>query len=89
MVNAEEAVALVLNRLRRAQRQLADVVAMIGAGRDCNDVVTQPAAVSKALVRAGSRSSPPECGKCLPGDASEGMEAMTEAEPEKLLLALA
>ncbi len=34
----EEAVGAVLNRLRRAQGQLAGVIAMIEAGRDCKDV---------------------------------------------------
>ena len=42
----ERAVGPVLNRLRRAQGQLAGVIAMIEDGRDCQDVVTQLAAVS-------------------------------------------
>jgi DNA-binding FrmR family transcriptional regulator len=41
------------NRLRRAQGQLAGVVRMLESGRDCDDVVTQLAAVSKAVDRAG------------------------------------
>lgn len=40
-----------LNRLRRAQGQLAGVIRMIEEGRDCEDVVTQLAAVSRALDR--------------------------------------
>ncbi len=40
----EEAAGPVLNRLRRAQGQLAGVVAMIESGRDCAEVVTQLAA---------------------------------------------
>lgn len=43
----------VLNRIKRAQGQLAGVARMIEEGRDCEDVVTQLAAVSKALDRAG------------------------------------
>ena len=43
----------VLHRLRRAQGQLAGVIAMVEGGRECRDVVTQLAAVSKALDRAG------------------------------------
>lgn len=43
----------VLNRLRRAQGQLAAVARMIEEGRDCADVVTQLSAVSKAVDRAG------------------------------------
>jgi len=43
----------VVKRLRRAQGQLAGVLTMIDEGRDCADVVTQIAAVSKAIDRAG------------------------------------
>lgn len=50
----------VINRLKRAQGQLAAVTRMLEEGRDCKDVVTQLAAVSKALDRAASPSSPPD-----------------------------
>ena len=53
MVGDQEAINAVLNRLRRAQGQLAGVISMIEQGRDCKDVVTQLAAVSRALDRAG------------------------------------
>lgn len=43
----------VINRIKRAQGQLAGVLRMIEEGRDCEDVVTQLAAVSRALDRAG------------------------------------
>ena len=43
----------VVNRLKRAQGQLAAVTRMLEEGRDCKDIVTQLAAVSKALDRAG------------------------------------
>lgn len=43
----------VLNRLRRAQGQISGVIKMIEEGRDCEDVVTQLAAASRALDRAG------------------------------------
>ncbi|PRC57751.1 hypothetical protein C6A85_31980, partial [Mycobacterium sp. ITM-2017-0098] len=53
MIGDEEAVGVVLNRLRRANGQLAGVISMIEQGRDCKDVVTQLAAVSRALDKAG------------------------------------
>ncbi|HZE16100.1 MAG TPA: metal-sensitive transcriptional regulator, partial [Mycobacterium sp.] len=53
MVGDEENIAAVLNRLRRAQEQLARVISMIEQRRDCKEVVTQLAAVSRALDRAG------------------------------------
>lgn len=43
----------VVKRLRRANGQLVGVLKMIEEGRECGDVVTQLAAVSKAIDRAG------------------------------------
>ena len=43
----------VTNRLKRAQGQLAGVLRMIEEERDCADVVTQLAAVARALDKAG------------------------------------
>jgi DNA-binding FrmR family transcriptional regulator len=43
----------VINRIKRAHGQLAGVLRLIEEGRDCEDVVTQLAAASKALDRAG------------------------------------
>lgn len=89
MTGDEESIALVLNRLRRAHGQLAGVISMIENGRDCKDVVTQLAAVSKALDRAGFKIVASGLRECLSGDSADGREPMTEAELEKLFLALA
>mgnify|MGYP000861056809 CR=1 FL=1 len=48
-----QAVRKVANRLKRAQGQLAAVIAAVEGGGDCRDVVTQLAAVSSAIDRAG------------------------------------
>ncbi|MBF9068771.1 metal-sensitive transcriptional regulator [Streptacidiphilus fuscans] len=86
----ESAAVPVLNRLRRAQGQLAGVIAMIEAGRDCKDVVTQLAAVSRALDRAGFKIIASGMRQCL-ADAETNGEAspMSEEELEKLFLSLA
>ncbi|MEO7981918.1 MAG: metal-sensitive transcriptional regulator [Sporichthyaceae bacterium] len=42
-----------VNRLKRAQGQLAGVLRMLEEERDCAEVVTQLAAVSRALDKAG------------------------------------
>ncbi|MFI0990461.1 metal-sensitive transcriptional regulator [Streptomyces exfoliatus] len=83
----EESVRPVLNRLRRAQGQLAAVITMVESGRDCKDVVTQLAAVSRALDRAGFKIVASGMRQCL----AEGSDAppMTQEELEKLFLALA
>ncbi len=43
----------VVKRLQRAQGQLGGIIRMIQDGRECQDIVTQLAAVSKAVDRAG------------------------------------
>ena len=48
-----QTMADVIKRLRRAQGQIGGVIKMIEEGRDCADVVTQLAAASRALDRAG------------------------------------
>ncbi len=89
MVGDDDSIALVLNRLRRAHGQLAGVISMIENGRECKDVVTQLAAVSRALDKAGFKIVATGLRQCLTGDNSDNKEPMTEAELEKLFLALA
>ena len=48
-----EAMIPVKNRIKRAHGQLAGVLRMLEEGRECEDVVTQLAAVSRALDKAG------------------------------------
>ena len=82
----EEAMGAVLNRLRRAQGQLAGVISMIESGRDCKDVVTQLAAVSRALDRAGFKIVASGMRQCVAG----GEQApLSQDELERLFLALA
>lgn len=89
MTGDEASIAQVLNRLRRAQGQLAGVISMIENGRDCKDVVTQLAAVSRALDRAGFKIVATGLRDCLEGAKRDNQQPMTEAELEKLFLALA
>ena len=89
MVGDEEAINVVLNRLRRAHGQLSGVISMIEQGRDCKDVVTQLAAVSRALDKAGFKIVATGLRQCLTGETPENAQPMTEAELEKLFLALA
>lgn len=48
-----EDMTTVVTRLKRAQGQLGGVIRMIEDERDCKDIVTQLAAVSRALDKAG------------------------------------
>lgn len=72
----------VVNRLKRAQGQLAAVTRMIEEGKDCKAVVTQLSAVSKALDRAGFAIIATGMEKCL---CDEG-GAMDREDLEKLFL---
>jgi DNA-binding FrmR family transcriptional regulator len=82
----DESAGAVLNRLRRAQGQLAGVIAMVESGRDCTDVVTQLAAVSRALDKAGFKILASSMRQCLESDADA---PLTEEQLEKLFLSLA
>ncbi len=78
----------VVNRLKRAQGQLAGVIRMLEEGRSCDDVVTQLAAVSKALDKAGFAiiaSGLQQCITAADGDAT----AVDVQRLEKLFLSLA
>ncbi|MEV3959612.1 metal-sensitive transcriptional regulator [Nocardia sp. NPDC050193] len=89
MIGDENSIAPVLNRLRRAHGQLAGVIAMIEAGRDCKDVVTQLAAVSRALDRAGFKIVATGLRECLDRQDDGDTDPMTVDELEKLFLTLA
>ncbi|HEY8913390.1 metal-sensitive transcriptional regulator [Lacisediminihabitans sp.] len=77
----------ILNRLRRAQGQLAGVIAAVESGGSCKDVVTQLAAVSSALDKAGFAIVSSAMRQCLTDDGTENR--LTVDELEKLFLTLA
>ncbi|MEU0287030.1 metal-sensitive transcriptional regulator [Streptomyces sp. NPDC052492] len=83
----------VLNRLRRAQGQISGVIRMIEEGRDCEDVITQLAAASRALDRAGFAIIATGLQKCVADIESGGANGedgeQMRARLEKLFLSLA
>lgn len=81
----ENDAASAIRRLRRAHGQLGGVIRMLEEGRDCRDVVTQLAAVSSALDRAGFSIVASGLRQCLADPDGE----FDQAELEKLFLALA
>lgn len=86
----QEARRRVLHRLRRAQGQLAAVVEAVDEGKPCRDVVTQLAAVSKALDRAGVVLISNAMQECLAdAEAPDRADKLTLDEVEKLFLMLA
>ncbi|MDX8034964.1 metal-sensitive transcriptional regulator [Lentzea sp. BCCO 10_0856] len=83
----EDVLADVVKRLRRVQGQVGGLVQMIESGRDCKDVITQLAAASRALDRAGFKLIASGLEQCI-SDGSEQSVA-DRAQLEKLFLALA
>ncbi|MDJ0324916.1 metal-sensitive transcriptional regulator [Cryobacterium sp. PH31-AA6] len=77
----------IVNRLRRAQGQLAAVINAVEAGGSCKDVVTQLAAVSSALDRAGFVIVSTAMRECL--DNPDAENSLSVDELEKLFLTLA
>jgi DNA-binding FrmR family transcriptional regulator len=81
--------ASVLRRLKRAQGQIGGVIKMIEEGRDCADVVTQLAAASRALDRAGFKIIATSLQQCA-ADGNDPAEAEADrARLERLFLSLA
>ncbi len=84
-----QTMADVIKRLRRAQGQVGGVIRMIEEGRDCADVVTQLAAASRALDRAGFKIIATGLKQCAAGSADGSGDADGTAELERLFLSLA
>jgi DNA-binding FrmR family transcriptional regulator len=81
-----DAMKPVVNRIKRAQGQLSGVVRMLEEGRECEDVVTQLAAVSKALDKAGFAIVAAGLQQCI---ADGGTDSLDTKKMEKLFLSLA
>ena len=75
----------VINRLRRADGQLGGVIRMLEEGRDCQDVVTQLAAVVRALDKAGFAIIATGLRQCIEDPDS----SMDTAALERMFLSLA
>ena len=84
-LDADEMQAVV-KRLKRAQGQIGGIIKMIEDGRDCQDIVTQMAAVSKALDRAGFAVIAVGLRQCI---TDPGGQTMDVGAMEKLFLSLA
>ncbi len=76
----------ILKRLKRAQGQLGGIVKMIEDERNCQDIVTQLSAVSKAVDRAGFAVIALGLRQCIIDPTSEQVDVDAM---EKLFLSLA
>lgn len=81
-----EDVKAITARLKRAHGHLASVIRMLEEGSECEDALTQLAAVNKAIGRGGYALVATGLQKCL---AEEGPDSVDAKKLEKLFLALA
>lgn len=77
----------VINRAKRAHGHLGKVIAMMEAGTECEDVLTQLTAVLKALERTGFAIVATGLQQCL--SAGDGLDSVDVKKMEKLFLGLA
>jgi DNA-binding FrmR family transcriptional regulator len=76
-----------INRAKRAHGHLAKVISMMEEGTECEDVLTQLAAVLKALERTGFGIVASGLQQCIA--AGDGPDSVDVKKMEKLFLGLA
>ncbi len=79
-------VKAVTTRLKRAHGHLASVIRMLEEGAECEDALTQLAAVNKAINRGGYALVATGLHQCL---TEQGPDGVDTKKLEKLFLALA
>ena len=75
-----------ITRLKRANGHLASVIRMLEEGTECEDALTQLAAVNKAISRGGYALVAQGLHQCL---TEGGPDSVDTKKMEKLFLALA
>lgn len=84
-----ETVSEAVRRLRRVEGQVAGIIRMVEAQRECRDIVTQISAASKALDQVGFKLVA-SCLRASLADDGDGADAVTmQADLERLFLKLA
>jgi len=83
----EEQIEAIMKRLKRAHGQMGAVIRMLEESRPCEDIVTQMAAVSKAINTAAFTLISSSLKECLE-DPSSNSEEITN-KLQKLFLSLA
>jgi DNA-binding FrmR family transcriptional regulator len=81
-----EEIKAITTRLKRANGHLASVIRMLEDGAECEDALTQLAAVNKAISRGGYALVATGLQHCLN---EGGLDSVDAKKMEKLFLALA
>lgn len=87
VLSDEEQIKAIVTRIKRAQGQLGAVARMLEEGRNCEEIVTQMSAVSKAVNTAAFTLISSSLKECLVED-KKNSEQVT-AQLQKLFLSLA
>jgi len=82
-----EQMTAIINRAKRAHGHFGKVIAMMEEGADCEDVLTQLAAVTRAVSRTGYAVVATGLEQCL--TSGEGADGVDVKRMEKLFLGLA
>lgn len=84
----EEVLDDVRKRLRRIGGQVQGVERMLGEGRECKDVVTQLAAISKAVDRAALKLVAAGLAYCLSDPEKAAADGYPLETVEKMLMSI-
>lgn len=87
VLSDQEQVDAISKRIKRAQGQLGAVARMLEEGRNCEEIVTQMSAVSKAVNTAAFTLISASLKECLVDDKSNSEQV--SAQLQKLFLSLA
>jgi DNA-binding FrmR family transcriptional regulator len=83
----EAQVAAITKRLKRAHGQMGAIVRMIEEGRNCEEIVTQMAAVNKAVTTAAFTLISSSLKECIEENRNNSEEVQEKLQ--KLFLSLA
>ncbi len=86
-LNDEQQLNAIIKRVKRAHGQMGAVVRMLEEGRSCEEVVTQMAAVSKAINTAAFTLISSSLKECISDQTSNSDEVTQKLQ--KLFLSLA
>lgn len=87
VLSDEEQVVAISKRIKRAHGQLGAVIRMLEEGRNCEEIVTQMSAVSKAVNTAAFTLISSSLKECLVEDKNNAEQV--SAQLQKLFLSLA
>jgi DNA-binding FrmR family transcriptional regulator len=87
VLSDQDQVAVIAKRVKRAHGQLGAITRMLEEGRNCEEIVTQMSAVSKAVNTAAFTLISASLKECLISSKTNSDEATKQLQ--KLLLSLA